>query len=80
MSQLIRFITVHDANSSKKKFPDGRVMRVRADSIDTMRPYPDGRARTVLGIHGNYLHVTETEDEIIAQIPTAYLHPREERL
>jgi hypothetical protein len=79
MAELARFITLHDANSSKKKFPEGRVMRVRADSIDTLRPYPDGRARTVLGIHGNYLHVTETEDEILALVH-GHIFPTEVRL
>jgi hypothetical protein len=62
------FITVHDGNVSKKRFPDGRPMQVRADSIDSMRGYAEGRVRTVLGIRGSYLHVTETEDQLIAMI------------
>lgn len=62
------FITVHDGDVSKKWWPDGRPVRVRADSIDTLRGYPDGRIRTVLGIRGSYLHVMETEDEILALI------------
>ena len=73
-----RFITVHDAESSKRRFPEGRPMRVRADSIDSLRGYPDGRARTVLGIHGSYLHVTETEDEVLHLIGGHILSPGSE--
>lgn len=79
MAELVRFITVHDADVSKKKFPDGKPVRVRAQSIDSLRPYPEGRTRTVLGIHGSYLHVTETEDEIVALVG-GHIFPTEVRL
>lgn len=67
----MRFITVHDGSVSKRKFPDGKSVRVRATSIDTIRPYPSGRVRCVLGIRGSYIHVTETEDEVLALIHEA---------
>jgi hypothetical protein len=63
-----RFITVHDADSRKKYFPKGRPVRVRADAVTTLRGYAEGRTRTVLGIQGSYLHVTETEDEVLRLI------------
>lgn len=62
------FITVHDSEVSKRRWPEGRPIRVRAESIDTLRGYPGGRTRTVIGINGSYFHVTETEDEILALI------------
>ena len=67
---MANWITVHDADVSpkNKKWPEGRPVRVRADAISTIRPYQDGRARTVLGINGSYLHTTETEDEILEMI------------
>ena len=65
------FITVHDGEAPRRKFPVGRPVQVRASSIDTLRGYPDGHVRTVLGIHGSYLHVTETEDEMLALIEAA---------
>lgn len=65
-----RFITVHDATASKRQWPLGRPVRVRADAIDTLRPYPEGTTRTVLGIHGVYLHVTENESQILRLLGT----------
>lgn len=61
------WITVHDSfgktrRSAAKRPP--RPMRVRASSIDSIRPYGDGVTRAVLGIHGSFLHISETEAEI----------------
>lgn len=61
----MKFITVHDAEVSARKMPEGRPVRVRADSIDTLRGYPDGRTRCVVGVNGSYLHVVETEEQIL---------------
>jgi uncharacterized protein YlzI (FlbEa/FlbD family) len=69
------FITLHDADSPKKKWPLGRPVTVRASSIDTIRGYPDGRTRAVVGIHGQFLHVTERESEVLEKIIAAGRRP-----
>lgn len=60
----MEWIEVHDAEYWKRKFPKGRPVKVRRSSIDTMRHYEDGRTRTVLGIRGTFLHITETKEEL----------------
>lgn len=65
------FITVTDAEVKNRHYPDGRPVMVRASSIDSIRPYAEGRVRCVLGIHGSYLHVRETEEQIMQAIVQA---------
>lgn len=66
---MSRWITLHDAESNKKRFPGGRPVRVRADAIFSLRGYPDGRERTVVGIGGGYyLHTIETEEQVLALV------------
>lgn len=61
------FIEVHDSETvHKRKNPEGNRMRVRAASIDAIRPYSDGEC--TLTIHGSYLHVTESADTVAALI------------
>jgi len=56
------WIEVHDVESTTRKRPDGKLVPVRATSIDALRPYERGGC--TLTIHGAYLHVTEDIDVV----------------
>jgi hypothetical protein len=64
----VRFLTLHDTFNATKRHPEGDTIRVRADAIDTLRGYPDGLTRCILGVHGAFHHVAETEDEILEML------------
>jgi hypothetical protein len=66
MTSAPGFITLHDGEANRRKFPDGKPVQVRAQSIDMLRGYPDERVRTVISVHGAYLHVIETEEQIFS--------------
>lgn len=71
------FILLHDAATSKKKYPEGKAVYVRPDSIDILRGYKDGRVRTVVGVRGQFLHVTESVHVIMKKIERAKQGRRE---
>lgn len=70
MSEGVRqeWITLHDGDASKRQYPDGRPVWVKADAITVLRGYDEGHVRTVVGVNGSWLHVTETKDEILSMI------------
>lgn len=60
-----RLVVVHEDVHNRRKWPEGRPVTVRASSVDTLRGYPAGTTRCVLGIHGQFLHVRETHEEMV---------------
>jgi hypothetical protein len=58
------WITVTDVQGlgeHRRKRGDGKEMRVRYSAILSIRPYED---MSVLNLGGQFLHVSETEDQI----------------
>jgi hypothetical protein len=54
---------VHGLGKHRRKRGDGKKMRVRYSAILSIRPYED-ISLSVLNLGGQFLHVSETEDQI----------------